>query len=151
MRALDVFLLTSSGEGIPNVVLEAQWAGTPVVATRAGGVAEALELGASDWIVDPPDADHLAGCVNRLLGDPGARARASAAGPELVRARFGLPRMIEETMKAYGLGRDPRALPPGRCRSARAGGRGGGDTHFDLHGLETKDAANSSEPEKAVR
>jgi len=43
MRSLDVFLLTSHGEGVLNVVLEAQWAGTPVVATKAGGVAEALE------------------------------------------------------------------------------------------------------------
>lgn len=103
MRALDVFLLTSYGEGVPNVVLEAQWAGTPVVATRAGGVAEALELGVSGWIVDPPDADRLARCVSWLLGDPGARVRAQTAGPELIRARFGLQRMIDETVQAYDL------------------------------------------------
>jgi glycosyltransferase involved in cell wall biosynthesis len=105
MRALDVFLLTSYGEGVPNVVLEAQWAGTPVVATRAGGVSEALDLGMSGWIVDPPDADQLAGCVSWLLGDPGARAQARSAGPELIRARFGLQRMIDETAQAYDLRR----------------------------------------------
>ena len=101
MRSLDVFLLTSYGEGVPNVVLEAQWAGTPVIATKAGGVAEALELGISGWIVDPPDADQLARHVSWLLGDPAARARAQAAGPELIRARFGLQRMIDETVQAY--------------------------------------------------
>ena len=105
MRALDVFLLTSYGEGVPNVVLEAQWAGTPVVATKAGGVAEALELGVSGWIVDPPDADRLARRVGWLLGDPGARAQARTAGPELIRARFGLERMIDETVQAYNLQR----------------------------------------------
>lgn len=105
MRALDVFLLTSFGEGVPNVVLEAQWTGTPVVATKAGGVAEALELGISGWVVDPPDADRLARCVGWLLGDPGARAQARTAGPELIRARFGLQRMIEETVQAYDLRR----------------------------------------------
>jgi glycosyltransferase involved in cell wall biosynthesis len=103
MRALDVFLLTSYGEGVPNVVLEAQWAGTPVVATRAGGVSEALDLGRSGWIVDPPDADQLAGRVTWLLGDPVARAQARSAGPELIRARFGLQRMIDETTQAYDL------------------------------------------------
>jgi glycosyltransferase involved in cell wall biosynthesis len=105
MRALDVFLLTSYGEGVPNVVLEAQWAGTPVVATKAGGVAEALELGVSGWVVDPPETDRLADCVSWLLGDPGARARARTAGPELVRARFGLQRMIDETVQTYDLRR----------------------------------------------
>jgi glycosyltransferase involved in cell wall biosynthesis len=105
MRALDVFLLTSYGEGVPNVVLEAQWAGTPVVATKAGGVAEALEAGVSGWIVDPPDPEQLARCVSWLLWDPGARSEAGAAGPELIRARFGLRRMIDETVNAYDLRR----------------------------------------------
>jgi glycosyltransferase involved in cell wall biosynthesis len=105
MRALDVFLLTSYGEGVPNVVLEAQWAGTPVVATKAGGVAEALELGGSGWIVDTPDADRLARCVGGLLADPSARSQARIAGPELIRTRFGLQRMINETVQAYDLRR----------------------------------------------
>jgi glycosyltransferase involved in cell wall biosynthesis len=105
MRTLDVFLLTSYGEGIPNVVLEAQWAGTPVVVTKAGGVAEALDPGTSGWVVDPPDADRLARCVSWLLGDAGARARARTSGPELIRARFGLQRMIDETVRSYGLRR----------------------------------------------
>ena len=105
MRALDVFLLTSYGEGVPNVVLEAQWAGTSVVTTNAGGVAEALEPEVSGWIVEPPDADRLAQRVSWLLGNPGARARARTAGPELIRARFGLQRMIDETMQAYDLRR----------------------------------------------
>lgn len=103
MRTLDVFLLTSFGEGVPNVVLEAQWAGTPVVATKAGGVAEALDLEKSGWIVDPPDPDRLARLVSGLLGDCGARARARTAGPELIRSRFGLQRMIDETIQAYDL------------------------------------------------
>jgi glycosyltransferase involved in cell wall biosynthesis len=105
MRALDAFLLTSYGEGVPNVVLEAQWAGTPVVTTNAWGVAEALEPGVSGWIVEPPDADRLAQRVTWLLLDPVARARAQTAGPELIRARFGLQRMIDETVLASDLRR----------------------------------------------
>jgi glycosyltransferase involved in cell wall biosynthesis len=114
MRALDVFLLTSYGEGVPNVVLEAQWAGTPVVATKAGGVREAVDPGVSGWIVDPPEADRLARCVSWLLGDPAARAQAQTAGPELIRARFGLQRMIDETVQAYGLRRSATDATHGR-------------------------------------
>jgi glycosyltransferase involved in cell wall biosynthesis len=112
MRALDVFLLTSYGEGVPNVVLEAQWAGTPVVATKAGGVEEALDPGTSGWIVDPPDADRLAQCVSWLLADPSAQAQARIAGPELIRTQFGLQRMINETVQAHDL----RRVASGRTR-----------------------------------
>ena len=103
MQALDVFLLTSYGEGVPNVVLEAQWVGTPVVATKAGGVVEAIDLGSSGWIVDPPDPAQLAERVCWLLHESEARARARTAGPALVRTRFGMQRMVDETIEAYGL------------------------------------------------
>jgi hypothetical protein len=53
--------------------------------------------------VDPPDADQLAGCVGWLLRDSNERAQARTAGPELIRERFGLQRMIEETVQAHDL------------------------------------------------
>jgi hypothetical protein len=55
--------------------------------------------------VDPPEADRLARCVGWLLADPSARAQARIAGPELIRTRFGLQRMINETVQAYDLRR----------------------------------------------
>jgi glycosyltransferase involved in cell wall biosynthesis len=103
MQAMDVLLLTSYGEGVPNVVLEAQWVGTPVVATDAGGVAEAVELGSTGWIVDPADPARLAERVCWLLSNPETRTRARAAGPALVGTRFGMQRMIDQTIQAYGL------------------------------------------------
>src|SRR5579884_1467892 len=102
MRAMDVFLLTSYGEGVPNVLMEAQAAETPVVATRAGGAEEAVDPGVSGWIVDPPDAGRLSERVTWLLGDRARRQRAGAAGRAFVRQRFGLERMIEETLEVYG-------------------------------------------------
>lgn len=103
MQVFDAFLLTSYGEGLPNVVLEAQWTGTPVIATEAGGVAEAVEPGVTGWIVDTPDAEGLADRVAWLLNSPEAISRARVEGPALIRRRFGMQRMIDETMEAYGL------------------------------------------------
>jgi glycosyltransferase involved in cell wall biosynthesis len=102
LSALDVFMLTSFKEGTPNVVLEAQWVGTPVVAVEAGGTREALEPGRTGWIVDPATPAALADRVSRLLADPDLRAACRSTGPAFVEARFGLGRMVDETLAAYG-------------------------------------------------
>jgi glycosyltransferase involved in cell wall biosynthesis len=109
LSALDVFLLTSFKEGTPNVVLEAQHVGTPVVTVEAGGTREALEEGRTGWIVDPPEAAGLAERVCAVLDDAQRRADCLTAGPAFVAARFGLDRMVDETLAAYGF--DARLAP----------------------------------------
>jgi glycosyltransferase involved in cell wall biosynthesis len=109
LSALDVFMLTSFKEGTPNVVLEAQWVGTPVVAVEAGGTEEALDPGRTGWIVDPPTAGGLADAVCRLLDDPAAGAAVRVAGPAFIAARFGLGRMVDDTLAEYGF--DGRGAP----------------------------------------
>jgi glycosyltransferase involved in cell wall biosynthesis len=99
--AMDAFLLTSEAEGTPNVLLEAQWAGTPVVATEAGGVAEALQPGVTGILVARPDPAVIAEAVLTVAG-PEWRERVRTAGPAFVTGRFGLARMIDETLAAYG-------------------------------------------------
>jgi glycosyltransferase involved in cell wall biosynthesis len=89
-------------EGVPNVVLEAQWAGTPVVATRAGGTAESVEQGVTGWIVDPPDVTAIAARIKWLHDNPAVREKCQSEGQRVVKARFGLERMIEDTLRVYG-------------------------------------------------
>jgi glycosyltransferase involved in cell wall biosynthesis len=102
LSLMDVLLLTSFGEGTPNVALEAQWLGTPVVATDAGGVAESVQPGETGIVCRSPDAEALAGTVVELLNDPEFREQAKQAGPAFIEKRFGLRRMIDETMALYG-------------------------------------------------
>lgn len=103
MSAMDVFVLTSRFEGTPNVLLEAQLLGVPVVATDAGGTREALEPGRTGWLVEEAEAGTLAERVAAILTEPAWRAQAREAGPQFVAARFGLERMLEETLALYGL------------------------------------------------
>ncbi|MDJ0042433.1 Vi polysaccharide biosynthesis glycosyltransferase TviE [Pantoea allii] len=52
LKKMDVFMLFSRYEGLPNVLIEAQMAGVPVVSTPAGGSAECLIEGVSGYILD---------------------------------------------------------------------------------------------------
>jgi glycosyltransferase involved in cell wall biosynthesis len=103
MRAMDVFVLTSASEGIPNVLLEAQTCGVPVVATRAGGSPEATDHSRTGWIVDGDDSAAIADRVVATLADRRFRDDVRDVGPRFVSSRFGLDRMVGETLKLYGL------------------------------------------------
>jgi len=106
LSLLDVFLLTSRAEGTPNVVLEASALGVPVVATEAGGTREAIAEGVTGYLVEPAEPAAIAKRIVLILQDEDWRARVQVAGPELVARRFGLDRMIAETLALYG-------MPPG--------------------------------------
>jgi asparagine synthase (glutamine-hydrolysing) len=100
--ALDVILLTSMTEGLPNVVIEAQAAGRPVVAADVGGVSEAVADGRTGRVVRGRSPQRLAEAVLDVLGDPSWAARAQAEGPAFVASRFGLDRMVTEMLEIYG-------------------------------------------------
>ncbi|GIK88602.1 MAG: hypothetical protein BroJett026_40830 [Betaproteobacteria bacterium] len=99
LAAMDAFLLTSEREGTPNVVLEAQAAGLPVIATEAGGTAEALREGRAALAAPTPEA--IAAALAVLFADPARLAAARALGPGFVAERYGLARMLDETLAVY--------------------------------------------------
>jgi glycosyltransferase involved in cell wall biosynthesis len=80
--AADALVLASSREGWPNVVLEALACGTPVVATRVGGVPEILTAPVAGCCVAERTADALADAARTLLAAPPPRdaVRAHALG-----------------------------------------------------------------------
>jgi glycosyltransferase involved in cell wall biosynthesis len=83
-RAADASLLTSSWENFPHTVVEALAVGTPVIATRVGGVPELVRDGENGLLVPPGDVDAVASAVRRLVGEPGLRDRLAAAAARSV-------------------------------------------------------------------
>jgi glycosyltransferase involved in cell wall biosynthesis len=73
--AADMSILSSSREGLPNVVLESLACGTPVVATRVGGIPEVATDPATARLVDVRDAEHIAAEIRALLGARPSRER----------------------------------------------------------------------------
>ncbi len=72
-RAGDASLLSSAWENFPHTVVEALAVGTPVIATRTGGVAEVLEDGVNGLVVEPGDVEALAAAIDRFFADPAPR------------------------------------------------------------------------------
>lgn len=87
MRHLDVLVLPSYQEPFGTVLAEAMAVGTPVVATRTGGLPEVVRDGVTGRLVAPGDTGELAAAVLEVLGRRGemgvaARAHASRFGAE---------------------------------------------------------------------
>jgi glycosyltransferase involved in cell wall biosynthesis len=78
-REAGATILSSSWENFPHTVVESLAVGTPVLATRTGGVAEVVEDGRNGLLVEPGDAGALAGAIRRYFGDDELRRRLRAA------------------------------------------------------------------------
>lgn len=97
LRAFDIFVLTSTSEGSPNVVLEAMALGIPVVATRCGGVPELVHDGETGIIVPPGDAKALAEALRRLRRDPALARALGERGAAYVRREHAIDRTVRMT------------------------------------------------------
>ena len=96
---LDLFMLASRTEGLPNALIEAQAAGLPVIAFDVGGVAETMIPGRTGLLVKELTADALAAAVLGALADADWRRRAAALGPDFVRSTFSLDKMIDHSFR----------------------------------------------------
>jgi teichuronic acid biosynthesis glycosyltransferase TuaC len=67
MTAADLVVLGSRAEGHPNVILEAMASGRPVVATRVGGVSEAIRSGEVGLISEAGNVTSLAEAMRTAL------------------------------------------------------------------------------------
>lgn len=101
LAMLDIFALSSVTEGLPLTILEAMAAGKPVVATRVGGIPEAILEGKTGLVVAPKDPEALAVALASLLGERDRISRMGANGLKLVREKFTVESMVQRTIELY--------------------------------------------------
>jgi len=104
-QACDVVVLpalvsTDDTEGFGIVLLEAAAAGKPAVATRVGGIPDAVEDGKSGILVDPGDYERLSQTLIDLLSNETARSTMGAYAQERIREVFSWNRVIGQYEKA---------------------------------------------------
>jgi len=88
LAAHDLFVLPTSRDAFPLVLLEAMQHGLPVVTTTVGAIPEIVLDGETGFLVPPGDVAALADRLEQLATDPGLRRRLGAAGRERYRERF---------------------------------------------------------------
>jgi glycosyltransferase involved in cell wall biosynthesis len=88
-------------EGLGVVLLEAMNHGTPVIASRVGGIPDIVEDGVSGLLVPPGDADALAAAVRRVRDDPALARRLGEAGRRRLREQFSWPTIVQRWLDLY--------------------------------------------------
>lgn len=101
MSIFDIFVLPSLWEGLPITILEAMVMRKPVIATKVGGVSEAVKDGLTGLLVEPCDYLSLSGAIMRLLNDEELRFKMGRAGYKNVSEYFDAKMMVEQTEKIY--------------------------------------------------
>jgi glycosyltransferase involved in cell wall biosynthesis len=98
-RERHVAMLLSDAEGLPNALLEAGYAGRPVIATRTGGIPEVVGEGGGILVAldDPP---AVAAAMSRLVHDARSREEMGAAIWRHVSANYSIERMLSAHLEA---------------------------------------------------
>jgi len=98
---MDVLLMPSLHDGLPNALLEAMACGLPVAAARAGGIPDALTDGLNGRLVEPGEVSGLVEIVSDLLENPEVCRQLGQAARQTVLSQFSLEQELEKTLHLY--------------------------------------------------
>jgi colanic acid/amylovoran biosynthesis glycosyltransferase len=98
-------------DGLPNVIMEAMSQELPVLSTPVSAIPEIVVDGETGLLLPPDDPAALAAALERLLRDPGLRARLGRAGRARVVERFGMERGIDRIAARLRGQADPQPDP----------------------------------------
>ena len=101
LPALDLVVHPALMEGLGVSLLQAASAGVPIVASRAGGIPEAVREGENGLLVPPGDVAALCAAIGTLLDDPERRRALGAGGRALMAREFSIDAMVEGNLAVY--------------------------------------------------
>jgi glycosyltransferase involved in cell wall biosynthesis len=115
----DAFVLASSAEGVPIVLMEAMAMAIPCVATHVCGIPELIRNEVDGLLVAPSDERGLAEAIGRLIDDPELGQRLGCAGRQRIVERYDLSWNVIRlaNMFADHIANRPQIIEPQRNRS----------------------------------
>ncbi len=100
-QALDLFVLNSIREGLPNVILEAMAYGAPVAATSVNGIPALVQDKQTGWLVDAEDPRAMQDAILEAIQEPSTAARFSIAGRQHIEQKFSFQKRMERMASIY--------------------------------------------------
>lgn len=101
LSAFDLFILPSRSEAFPYTILEAGFAGLPVIASRVGGIPEVINTGQNGILVEPGSADEIHSSLILLADDGTLRSRLGESLKEAIQKNFTIGEMAKNTFSLY--------------------------------------------------
>jgi glycosyltransferase involved in cell wall biosynthesis len=105
LTRMDTLMLVSRWEGLPNVLIEAQLAGIPVVATPAGGAPETVLNGETGWILSNAEALDVEEATARLVDistlNPSRREAMRVTTRQWAERAFSVDSMLERSVGVF--------------------------------------------------
>ena len=103
LAAADVFLLPSRSEGVSLTLIEAMFAGVPIVATAVGGTPEVIQDGINGLLVPPESPEPMAEALQRLRSSESLREELVRQGQRIAQEEFSHESMAERYREIYGI------------------------------------------------
>jgi len=101
LKAFDIFILPSLKEGLPYVLLEADLAEVPIIATKVGGIPEIIQNEKTGLLINPANPDELADAIRNLINNPDLRKKLSINANQKIFQEFSFEKMLKRTLAAY--------------------------------------------------
>jgi len=101
LSSLDISVLSSTSEGLSNVILESMAAGKPIVATNVGGSSELVSDSVNGYLIPPADSGAMAEAIENLLQNPLVASQMGCMGKSMVQDKFSQKHMVENYEKLY--------------------------------------------------
>lgn len=103
LPCLDLVVHPALTEGMGVALLQASQAGLAIIASRAGGIPEAVIDGQSGILLPPGDVAALASAITDLLTDTDRMQRLGAVGRAYVKSNLGVTQMVNGNLAVYRL------------------------------------------------
>lgn len=97
----DLFLLTSTMEGLPITLLEAMAARTPVITTDVGGMSEVIRLAQNGYTLPVQDVEQFVATIQEILGEPEMKEKLAEQGYQALLQHFTSDIFITNTLNVY--------------------------------------------------
>src|SRR3972149_8851754 len=101
LASINIFVMPSIAEGLPNALLEAMAMGKPIVTTEVGGIPEIVKNGFNGLLVPPRDTLSLSKAIKRFLGNDRLAAKLGQAARDLVHDNLSIKAIAQKWQSLY--------------------------------------------------